>query len=199
MKSPLVNLAIIFIASILLSCNNIGERKSETNPIRPPSTPNPPGSLTYVPGQVVVGFVDSVKYYFILSFINGLNLTPMNIDADSSFGVWIQVDSGKVSDFLARLQRDSAIAWADQRGYPMGDGDPQKEYLLAHFRGTVTVDYALALIHSIPGISWKMTLLSPPSAVVRVPIGQEARWIDSLKTFSFVRWADLNHIAWITD
>jgi hypothetical protein len=194
MKPPVFSLVVIFIASMLLSCNDIGEPRPETNPLIPIKPPNTPGRPIYAAGQVAVGFVDSVNYPFIFSFINGLNLTPININADSSFSVWIQVDSGKVSDLLARLQQDSAIAWADQRGYPMDDGDPQKEYLLAHFRGTVTVDYALALIRSIPGISWKKTLFSSRSALIGVPVGQETRWVDSLKTFSFVRWAELNYI-----
>jgi hypothetical protein len=198
MKFPVFSLVAIFTASILLSCNDIGEPKPETNPIKPIKPPNTPGEPIYAPGQVVVGFADSVNYPFIFSFIKGLNLTPINIDADSSFSVWIQVDSGRVSDLLGRLQQDSAVAWADQRGYPMDDGDPQKEYLLAHFRGTVNVDYALALIRSVPGISWKKTLFSSRSAVIGVPVGQETRWVDSLKTFSFVRWAELNHIVWIT-
>lgn len=197
MKFPVFSLVVIFIALMLLSCNDIGEPTSEANPITPIRPPNTPVGPLYVPGQVVVGFVDSVNYPFILSFINGLSLRPININADSSFSMWIQVDSGRVSDFLARLQRDSAIVWADQGGYPMDDGDLQKAYLLAHFQGTVTVEYALALIRSIPGISWKKTLLSSRTAVVGVPVGQETRWVDSLKTFSFVRWAELNHIIWI--
>jgi hypothetical protein len=130
-----------------------------------------------------------------MSFIDALRLEPINIYADSSFTVWIQVDSGRVDQHLARLQQDSAVVWADQRGYE--GGDPQKSYLLASFRGTVREAYALALITSIEGLSWKKTLVSPRIALIKVDVGQERQWVDSLQTYPFILWAELDYIITI--
>jgi len=175
---------LIILTSLALSCSDLGDPKLYSNPT------GPPDSLNYVPGRVIVGFVASVNFQFIASFISGLNLEPLNIQADSAFSVWIQVDSGEVNQYLVKLQQDSAVLWADQRGYE--GGDPQKSYLLARFRGTVKPEYALALINSVGGISWKRTVFSPRSALIKVQIGQEQQWIDSLKTYPFVTWAELD-------
>ena len=51
----------------------------------------------YIPGEVVVEFQDSVDHKFISSFINKFKLTPIDINADSVFSMWIQVDSGDVN------------------------------------------------------------------------------------------------------
>ena len=178
---------LIILTSLALSCSDLGDPKLYSNPT------GPPDSLNYVPGRVIVGFVASVNFQFIASFISGLNLEPLNIQADSAFSVWIQVDSGEVNQYLVKLQQDSAVLWADQRGYE--GGDPQKSYLLARFRGTVKPEYAVALINSIVGISWKRTVFSPRSALIKVQIGQEQQWIDSLKTYPFVTWAELDYFG----
>ena len=184
-------LFLIVAMAFVVSCGDLGEPKRDTNPISPPS------SLNYVPGRVAIGFVDSVNYAFIASFISGLSLEPLSIYADSSFSMFVQVDSGNVIYHLERLQQDSAVAWAQQTGFPPNGGDPMKHYLLVHFHGTVTFEYALALIRSIAGISWKSTLQTSRSALVKVEVGQEHQWIDSLKTYPFVRWADLDYIVQI--
>jgi len=145
-----------------------------------------------MPGEVSVEFQDSVNAVFIRSFINEFKLTPINITADSLFHFWIQVDSGQVNNYLTRLQQDTAVVSVDQRYYYLGD--PQKVYLYAYFRGTVNVNYALALIHSIKGISWKATIISPRSALIGVPIGQEQQWITVFQKYTFVKNADLLYI-----
>jgi hypothetical protein len=187
-KMNLASFFLIILTSFGLSCSDLGDPKRYTNPI------GLPDSLNYVPGRVIVGFVDSVNFQFIASFISGLNLEPINIQADSAFSVWIQVESGDVNQHLARLQQDSAVLWADQRGYE--GGDPEKSYLLARFRGTVKPEYAVALINSVGGLSWKRTIFSPRSALIKVQIGREQQWIDSLKTYPFVRWAELDYFTY---
>ena len=178
---------LITLTSFALSCSDLGDPKRYTSPT------GPPDPLNHVPGRVIVGFVTSVDFQFIASFISELNLEPLNIQADSAFSVWIQVDLGDVNQYLAKLEQDSAVLWADQRGYE--GGDPQKSYLLARFRGTVKPEYAVALINSIVGISWKRTVFSPRSALIKVQIGREQQWIDSLKTYPFVTWAELDYFG----
>jgi hypothetical protein len=148
-------------------------------------------------GQVMVEFQDSVNYLFIRSFINEFKLTPIIINADSSFSMWIQVDSGQVNNYLTRLQQDTAVVRADQRDYYQGD--PQKVYILSYFKGTVKINYALALIHSIGGISWKATTISERFALIGVPIGQEQFWASVFLRFSFVKNAKLLYILYAFD
>jgi hypothetical protein len=190
MKSTLVLSVAAAISVTLLSCGDMGE------PVWATARGFPYGPF-HVPGQVVIGFVDSVNAPFIVSFIDGLHLRPIWIAADSAFSVWIQVDSGTVSEHMARLQQDSALAWVQERGY--SGGDPGKTCLLARFNGAVTVGHALALIQSIPGLSWKSTILTPRSALVEVEVGQEEHWVDLLKAYPFVKYADLNRIFYILD
>jgi len=181
---------VLILVLLIVSCKDAGDSPQASNPNEPIQTGK------YVPGHVSVGFIDSVNYSFISNFFQTLNLEPTNIYADSSFGVWIRMDSGNVSHLVARLEQDSAIMWADQRGYE--GGDPLKAYLLIQFRGTVGPDYALQLIRSIQGISWQKIVMSSRMAFIKVEIGQENRWIDSLKTYPFVTWAELDYIIHVT-
>ena len=182
---------LVAFGLLTISCNDAGDSHRETNPI------TPVGRTMFFPGHVAIGFVDSTNYPFIFSFIKGLNLTPIEIYADSSFSMWVQVDSGSVAELLSRLQKDSAVAWADRRGFECGD--PLKAYLLVHFRGTVKFAYGMALIESLHGSSWKSTIQSPRCALLGVEIGSEQVWRDSLKTFPFVRWAELDYIVHVVD
>jgi hypothetical protein len=189
---------IAFLTALLLyCCNDIGSPVQETSPIAPPVVPPvvPPVGPNYVPGQVVIGFVDSVNYSFIVSFVASLELTPISIHADSAFTMWIQVDSGEVNTHIATLLLDPTVVWAEQRGFD--GGDPDKAYIIVRFRGLTTTDRALALIASIHGLSWKKTLPDPRTALVRVKVGQEQQWIDTLKTLPFVKWADFNHLVYV--
>jgi hypothetical protein len=184
----MVNYKIYFIALliIIICCSCSGTN----NPIEPIAL------IEYRAGEVIVGFPESVDYKFIRSFINELKLTALSISADSSFAMWIQVDSGQIQNHMYRLQQDTAVAWADQRGYPFDlDRDPSKNYILTQFRGTIKINYALSLIQSIAGLSWKKTLLPGRSALIGVPIGKELFWINVLKKYSFVKYAELNSIT----
>lgn len=197
-RSKLKTMSFCFI-SILLIFTAISCSDSDNPLILPqPITKLPGGSQnSYVPGHVIVEFQDSVDHVFIGSFINKYKLTPINIYADSVFSMWIQVDSGDVNYYINRLQQDTAVSWAKQRGY--SQGDPKKSYILANFKGTVKINYALSLIHSINGLSWMETFLSTRLALIGVPIGEEQYWISFFVKFSFVKSAGLNHIATLAD
>jgi hypothetical protein len=157
----------------------------------------PVSQVSYLPGEVEVEFQDSVDHEFISSFINKYKLTPIDIYADSVFSMWIQVDSGDVNYYINRLQQDTAVSWAKQRGY--SQGDPKKSYILAYFKGTVKINYALSLIHSINGLSWMETFISTRSALIGVPIGEEQYWISFFVKFSFVKSAGLNYMPILVD
>lgn len=187
---------IRFISIILiLLCVSCSE---SDNPLTLPKPvihyPTSPGFVT---GEVSVEFQDSVNAVFIRSFINDFKLTPINITADSSFSVWIQVDSGQVNNYFHQIQQDTAVVRADLRNYNLGD--PQKLYIIAYFKGTVKINYALSLIHSIGGISWKATNISMRLALIGVPIGQEQFWASVFMRFSFVKNAVLLYIEYIFD
>lgn len=183
-------LLMLTTSLLLISCKSARNSIPIFNPIEPPA------EQIYVPGEVAVGFVDTINYAFIVSFVRSLKLEPIEIDADSAFSMWMRVDSGNVTDVITRLQQDPAVAWAQQRGYE--GGDPQKAYLLAHFLGTVDTTYALELIGSIKGVSWVQTIHPPRIASIKVPEGQEIAWIAYLETYPFVRWAELNYLLQAT-
>ena len=107
----------------------------------------------------------------------------------------INVDSGSVNKYIELFSNESSVVYAIQgsTSYP---GAPSNQYLMVRFKGSYSVQYALNLIHSIPGLSWIKTWYSPKDALLKVSIGQEQHWIDSLKTYPFITDATLNYIAY---
>ena len=184
---------LVLLAMIGLSCTDAGNPVQEASPGE--HLFFPPGGPNYVSGEVILSFNDSVNYSFIVLFFSRLNLEPVFINADSAFTMWIQVDSGEVAAQVARLLLDSTVIWAEQTGFD--GGDPDKPYILAHFRGITTTDRARALIGSIGGLSWKQTMVSMRLAVAKVEVGQEQHWVDSLKVMPAVKWAELVQIIYV--
>jgi hypothetical protein len=171
----------IFSASFISSCKDSGVTD--------------PGASRFIPGRVVVLFVDTSDYRFISAFVNSLHLVPQSITADSSFSVKVQIDSGTVPIHMERLENDTAVAWVQEYGF---DGqDLKKHYLQVHFKGSVTIEYARALVASIHELRWLE--LFPPSlrmAVIRVPDGEERAWIEKIRKYPFVTWVGYNGIAY---
>lgn len=169
---------MFFCAAILFSCKDAG-------------VSNQYSSWNYVPAEVVVGFVDTVNYAFVRSFISDMKLTEIPMYRDTSFYCWIQVDSGTADQYIESLQKFSAIHWAVEENFDRGD--PSKSYIFARFRDTVRIEDALTLIRSIKGISWKQTEWNPIFVLLSVKPGQENLWIKRFKTYPFIRSAQLNY------
>jgi len=182
-------LLAIFITFFIVSCSD------SINPTS--SNIDNGGIIAYlpVPGQVVAGFADTSNYSSIVFFLQQLKLTVVSIDADSSFTFWVQVYSGEIDKHLEWLSQNTEIAWAQQSGYSK---DPQKEYIILHFMAGLSVEFARNLINSKEGLKVKETIYSTKMGVVKVKIGAEQQWIDSLKTFSFVKWAEQNYATHIS-
>jgi len=182
-------LLAIFITFFIVSCSN------STNPVNSNIDNGEIIPFLPVPGQVAAGFADTSNYSSIEFFLQQLKLTVVSIDADSSFTFWVQVYSGEIDKHLEWLSQNREIAWAQQSGYSK---DPQKEYIILHFMAGTSVEFAKNLINSKKGLKVKDTICSPRSGVVEVKIGTEQQWIDSLKTFSFVKWAEQNYVTHIS-
>ena len=194
MQRPIVVLGIL--ATLNFACRDSG------NPVLPESLVeqipiDPPGDPGLVPGLVSFGFSDTVKLPFVETFLANLGLTVLNLHADSAFTMWIQVDSGKVDEKISALLLDSTVAWAEQRGYD--GGDPEKEYIIVRFNGTSSIENALGLIASLPGVSWKKTIASPWWVVVAVEIGTERQWINTLKAYTFLIWVEVIPVIRVDD
>ena len=148
----------------------------------------------YVPGEVETYFIDTLNYNFIRSFINGLNVGVISIDADSAFEMQIHIDSGSVSNYIEIFSNDSAVVWASQgSSYP--PESPPNPFIMVRFKGSYSVQYAFDLIRSFHGLSWIKTWYSAKNAYLRVPKGQEQHWIDSLNTYPFITGTQLVHIT----
>ena len=178
-----ISIVYIFLcATISFSCKDAGV-----------SDPYPSGR--YVPGDVVVGFVDTVNYSFIRSFISNMNLTQKPILADTSFYFWIQVDSGHVDQQIKNLEKYTALRWAVEKHYD--GGDPYTSYIYAGFRDTLKIEDAMTFIRSIRGLSWKQTIRWSIFVLISVKPGQEIQWINRFKTYPFIRSAELNGYGYI--
>jgi hypothetical protein len=141
---------VVLAAFVALSCSDTGR------PVEP-SIP-----LDYVQGRVFVELADTVRYSFARSFFEGLGLEPVYMAADLPFAMLIRVDSVNLDQRISELIRDSAVTTVMK--WPSSGSDPQKLRFFVTFAGTVRPPYALALIDSIPGLSWERSAIEPQGA-----------------------------------
>ncbi|GBD88320.1 hypothetical protein BMS3Abin03_02255 [bacterium BMS3Abin03] len=153
--------------------------------------------LEFVPGQVVVGFEDSVSLHSADEFIYNLGFTSDTMYFDSSFSVWVRVDSGKAIDYENIILQITGVCAAFERTYPYDDIDSTKSYLLVCFDGTVDTVFAKDRIESVPNLIVSRVLMHSKMSLINVPVGREIFWRDSLRTLSIIKWAELNYIAHI--
>jgi hypothetical protein len=66
----------------------------------------------YVPGQVIVGLVDTVSYTTVVNFFSSLNLEIISLDIGYAF--WIKADSGSLAYYRTIFSADSNIEYIDQ-------------------------------------------------------------------------------------
>lgn len=153
----------------------------------------------YVPGQIVVGFADTVSLTDAKSFIAEQGLEPVEWQFNSMISLWAEADSGKADSYLKALRADSTVLRAEKRGYAGTDKKPDKTYLQVQFNLRATEQSTETLLQSMPGLFIKNRMSKPKWAVIAVPEGQEQAWIDKLKAFPFVRYAELNTVVHVDE
>ena len=149
----------------------------------------------YVPGQITIGFADTVSLASAKKFIAQQGLEPINLQFNTMISMWAEIDSGTAADHITRLKADSTVLWAEKRGYNETDKKPNKEYLLIQFNLRASEKSANRLIGALDGITIKKLNAKPKWGVIAVREGQEQFWIEKLRAFPFVRYVERNAVA----
>jgi hypothetical protein len=155
----------------------------------PGTTPGP--GLTYVPGEIIVGFYDWVTLEQANDLVQSYNLTWED-SFPTSHSVWLEVD-GDPDYYITLLESYPIVRWADLRGY--SNGDPDKTYIIAHINGME--EEAVELISTIDGLTIAEHIVAGKWGVVDVPVGDESEWIEVFSGQSIVEHASLNGIVTI--
>ncbi|MFZ0455598.1 MAG: hypothetical protein WCE54_07540 [Ignavibacteriaceae bacterium] len=184
---------IFFLTAMLFVIGCKGKASELVSPVENNHSPN--NNSYYYPGEVIAGFVDSVSYQFALSFLNENNIEPKSMDFDSSFSIWLQIERGDPNGFIKVISRETSVSWVEAAGYPFDDVSQNKKYLLAHFNGSISLDSTENYIKSLKDLIIKKIVTPPKSALLKVEIGKEMFWVDSLNKYDFIRYAELNYLT----
>lgn len=147
----------------------------------------PPGP-NYVPGEILVGFYDSVSLEQADALVHSYNLS-WEQHFPTSVSVWLEVQDNP-EEHIALLTASPIVAWAEVRGY--SNGDPAKTYILAQINGTKAETESL--INGIPGLKIVQYNSTSSWGVVNVPVGSESKWITTFASQAIVKYAQLNYI-----
>ena len=186
--------ASLFIILILTGCSN--NSPTETAIIEP----RPIGHLEFVPGEVVVGVDSGVTHPFFQSFIDSLHLAILDWTYDV-VAFWIEIPSGTADRYIAELSSDSLFSDIYKTNYPFPDSVRGSDYLHALYKigkdasdtseGRIAVQSLGLTLQRVEVYS----MAGNRSALVSVPRGTELSWISRFKSFSFIRYAELNYFA----
>ncbi|MBN1696734.1 MAG: dockerin type I repeat-containing protein [Spirochaetales bacterium] len=151
-----------------------------------------PGPLPlYVPGEIIVGFLDEVTLEEADELVASFDL-EWEQHFPESFSIWLEVD-GDPDYYSELLESYSIVAWAELRGY--SGGESGKTYIIAHITGTEAE--AEALIGSIEALLIVEYVVANKWGLVDVPVGEESEWIAVFSEQPGIKYATLNHIATI--
>ena len=175
------NILILFIHMILFlniySCEDITNSPDGTG-INP----------EYVPGQVLVGFVDTVSYDFIIYFFDTLSLEILDLDLGHNFKA--KADSNNLEFYRKIFSNDSTIEFIDQLP---SSSTPDSLHITMTFNGMNTLEADLIKVESI-GLNVYDISRHPKTVQLRCEIGEENYWISRLLTYDFVRYVEFNYL-----
>jgi hypothetical protein len=137
-------------------------------------------------------FTDTTTYAFIYTFLSELKLNILYINVNNDFEIYMRVDSGNYSDYLAAFLKDSSVAW-DMKSYPLSYPD-LSTYILVRFNNEYSYQssqHALKLINSLHGLTVIEVFASISDAGIEVPEEQEQEWIKILQSYPFVSKVEL--------
>ena len=148
----------------------------------------------YAPGEIIVGFYDTVTESEADYLVKSYNLIWVSQFPDM-FAYWVKVLDGDPAYYISRLEESNIVLWAEVRGNPQGE--PGATYILVQFNMNATEETAKQLINSLGGLEISSIVVFPKWGVVNVPVGEELQWIETFKNEPIVKYAQLNWIMTI--
>lgn len=186
MKKILLYLFLSGLLAYLPACKGTLDSESTTEEVRLPGCCCDDGQ--YVPGEILVGFADTVSYGFVTNFLNEMDLEILDLDLCHNF--WAVADSNNLAYYRNLFSTDSTVKAVNKLYWSTVD----TLYITITFNGmnslesdSVKVEDAGLHVYSVKRYSkW---------AHVSCEIGKEYEWTDSLLTYNFIRYAEPNFIV----
>jgi len=155
------------------------------------STTKPEGIIEYVPGQVIVGFVDSVSYQFAFNFCETENLEILRSDLGHNF--WAVADSNNLEYYQKLFSDDSTIIFIDEL---LSNSSIDTLLITITFSGVNSLAHDFENLN-LAGLKVYKTSKRPAYALVKTAIDKEQYYINKLTNYNFIRYAELNYISHI--
>lgn len=155
------------------------------------STTEPEGIIEYEPGQVIVGFVDSVSYQFAFNFCKTENLEILRSDLGHNF--WAVADSNNLEYYQNLFSDDSTIIFIEEL---LSTSSTDTLLITITFSGINSLAHDLENLN-LAGIKVYKTNKHPAYALVKTAINKEQYFINKLTKYNFIRYAELNYISHI--
>ncbi len=149
----------------------------------------------FVPGEVLVSTTLEITNRYFRSFIDNLGLQILQYDS-ARVTFWIQVSSDSISYYVSLLSSDQRFLKVGQLG-TVSPADTNQKYIFVDY------NYGESNPDTITGQQYVESLgFAPPRTVVlysfasiSVPIGKEIYWANTIRSYAFVRYAELNYIV----
>lgn len=147
-------------------------------------------SAEYVPGQIAVGFVDTVTYCFAVDFIESVNLEILQIDFGHA--IWAWADSNDLAYYQDLFSTDTTVKDVDK----LASSPIDTLQVVIIFNGVNSLHHDSLMVQS-SGLHIYRILLHPKFTLLGVSIGHELKWINILNQYAFIRYAEPNYITTI--
>ncbi len=128
------------------------------------STSEPEEIIEYAPGQIIVGFVDTVSYQFAVDFCETENLEILRFDLGHNF--WAVADSNNFEYYQNLFSNDSTVVSINELPY-----NSSNDTLLISitFNGVNNLEHDLENLNLV-GLNVYKTHRHPHYALVKTPI-----------------------------
>ncbi len=144
----------------------------------------------YVPGEIVVGFVDSATYSDVVDFFNLKKLEIKKLYMGHGF--WARVDSNDLVYYRKLFEYDYTVKYVNQISVPEED----TLRIVIMFDGQNSTETDLKKIEKYETINIYYSFREPKWAIIGCQIGTERYWIGQLQKYDFIKYAEVNSIAY---
>ena len=155
------------------------------------STSGPEEIVEYAPGQVIVGFVDTVSYQFAIDFCKTENLEILKFDLGHNF--WAVADSNNFKYYQGIFSNDSTVSYINEL---FSNSSNDTLLITITIKGVNNLEHDIENLNLV-GLTVYKTHVHPHYVLVKTPINMEQYFINKLTKYNFVKYAELNYISHI--
>lgn len=161
-------------------------------------------SDSFVKGEILVGFHDDVNEFQASSLITSFGLS-WESKFPELFGIFAEYDSEVAEErgFELKTQMANKIMEEDRKlaQYPytnylvLNVRVVNNGKILVMFNNRATEEQAKSFIAQFEGLKFMSFDYAPKWGIVKVPLGEEQKWIETFNREQIVKYAELNSLA----